>query len=212
MDAKRVFINCPFDEEFKGLFDAILFTVLELGFEPRHALIDDSEALRLKRIVEEISKSKYSIHDLSRVELSKKSKLPRFNMPFEAGLAYMQHELSLPQDKHHILILDAKPFRFHASLSDAAGLDAKIHAGSPQKAIEAVRQFLATKSQAGKFPGGSIIAKRYALFLELLKTKGSNKVSLTEIQSWNYVNDLQAIMVSWIDENPIQESTLDVEA
>lgn len=206
MEDKRVFINCPFDNEFKGLFDAIIFAVLELGFEPRHALIDDAAALRLPRIVKEISESRFSIHDISRVEVSKKSKSPRFNMPFEAGLAYMFHELSKPPDKHHILILDSKPYRYHKSLSDAAGMDAKIHEGSPEKAIEAVRQFLTAKSSKVGLPGATFIVNRYTLFLELLTEKAAeNRLSMKELTSWPYVLDLQAIMTKWIDENPMEE-------
>ena len=33
-----------------------------------------------------ISQAKYSIHDLSRMESTKKNELARFNMPFELGI------------------------------------------------------------------------------------------------------------------------------
>ena len=36
----RVFLNCPFDAKFKPLFDAIVFTIHDLGFQARHALIE----------------------------------------------------------------------------------------------------------------------------------------------------------------------------
>ncbi|MDX1921225.1 MAG: hypothetical protein SFU25_10895 [Candidatus Caenarcaniphilales bacterium] len=34
----QVFINCPFDTNYKELFYALLFTILDLGFIPRCSL------------------------------------------------------------------------------------------------------------------------------------------------------------------------------
>jgi len=40
---KGVFINCPFDAQYKPLFDGIVFAVLDCGLWPRCALeIDDA--------------------------------------------------------------------------------------------------------------------------------------------------------------------------
>jgi len=89
-------------------------------------------------------------------------------------------------------------------MSDAAGMDAKIHAGDPALAIEAVRAFLRTKSGAGRpIPGGEDIAKRYALFeAKLPASAKAGKISMKEVRSWKYVNDVQAIMATWIRDNP----------
>jgi len=41
--ATSVFVNCPFDTQYKPLFEAIVFTVFACGFQPRCALeIDDA--------------------------------------------------------------------------------------------------------------------------------------------------------------------------
>ena len=88
----RVFVNCPFDDKYIPIFHAIIFAIHDLGFQARHALIDNTAALRARRIYEELEGSLYSIHELGQVALSVKSKLPRFNMPFEAGIAYSLHE------------------------------------------------------------------------------------------------------------------------
>jgi hypothetical protein len=205
MDAKRVFINCPFDKAYKPLFDAMIFAIHDLGFEARHALIDDSGAVRLIRISDELRNAKFSIHDLSRVEVGGTLRLPRFNMPFEAGLAYLLHETSPAADKHHMLLLDGEPYRYHASLSDAAGLDAKIHQNDQAKAIGTVRAFLVAKSgiAAGVAPGAAHVWKRFNLFTALLRGQArERRLSMPELRSWDYVNDLQAIMVGWIRANP----------
>jgi hypothetical protein len=64
---KSVFINCPFDSEYRELMLAIVFTVVAHGFVPRSARETDGTAEpRFSRILKMISESKYSIHDLSR--------------------------------------------------------------------------------------------------------------------------------------------------
>src|ERR1039457_427072 len=51
-----VFINCPFDASYRPLFDAIVFAVMALGFEPRCALERDTGTQeRLKKIIEIIT-------------------------------------------------------------------------------------------------------------------------------------------------------------
>jgi hypothetical protein len=37
-----VFINCPFDASYRGIFDAVVFAVCLLGFEPHCALEEDT--------------------------------------------------------------------------------------------------------------------------------------------------------------------------
>ena len=33
--ARGVFVNCPFDVEYKAKFDALIFTIYDCGFYPR---------------------------------------------------------------------------------------------------------------------------------------------------------------------------------
>lgn len=199
----RVFVNCPFDASFLVLFQAIIFAIHDLGFQARHALIDDSEPIRLRRISNEIKGCRYSIHDLSRVEIGGSQKVPRFNMPFEAGLAYAAHTSGTRSRPHHLLLLDSAPYRYQASLSDAAGLDPKIHHGRAAEAIDAVRNFLSTKSQIVGLPGATFVAQRHALFNAKLPIFArARHLRMKEVRSLNYVNDLQAIMVQWIADNP----------
>jgi len=52
-------------------------------------------------------------------------------------------------------------------------------------------------------PGGEDIAKRYALFEAKLPASAKvGKISMKEVRSWKYVNDVQAIMATWIWDNP----------
>ncbi|CAG0999465.1 hypothetical protein PLCT2_02979 [Planctomycetaceae bacterium] len=202
VDPKHVFVNCPFDKKYKPLFDAIVFTVHDLGFQARHALIDDGEAVRLTRIAKELAGSKYSIHDLSRVEVGGALKVPRFNMPFEAGIAYCRHQFAGAGDEHHVLLLDSVQYRYQASLSDAAGLDPKVHNSDPELVVGNVRTFLVRKSGEGG-PGAAYIWKRYGLFLARLPDAArSQHITMGELRSWDYAKDLQAMMAAWILSNP----------
>jgi hypothetical protein len=81
-----VFINCPFDSEYRDLLQAIVFAIHSSGFVARSALESmDSGQNRLQKIIRIIGESRLEIHDISRVEV-KKDEVPRFNMPFECGL------------------------------------------------------------------------------------------------------------------------------
>ena len=84
---KNVFINCPFDDDYTRLLQPLLFTILYLGFSPRIATerVDAGE-LRIDRIRELIGSSKYSIHDISRLQSTNKDEYYRLNMSFELGI------------------------------------------------------------------------------------------------------------------------------
>lgn len=82
-----VFINCPFDAKYRSLFQAAIFAVFDCGYVPRCALeVYDSGQVRIDKIVGLIKRCRFGIHDISRTELDRKSRLPRFNMPLELGI------------------------------------------------------------------------------------------------------------------------------
>jgi len=83
-----VFINCPFDDVYKDMLYAIVFTIFRCGFTPQSALGEDNALHnRLSKIEKLIEECKYGIHDISRIEANKNA-LPRFNMPFELGIFF----------------------------------------------------------------------------------------------------------------------------
>lgn len=84
---RSAFVNCPFDEPFAPLLQAIAFCVTDLGFYPRIAPeIADNAAIRLDRIVELVRGSRYGIRDLSRCKSTSIGEYARLNMPFELGI------------------------------------------------------------------------------------------------------------------------------
>jgi hypothetical protein len=163
-----VFINCPFDILYRPMMRALMFAVYDCGFIARSALEeDDGGEVRYSKILRIIGECKYGIHDISRVELDRRTKLPRFNMPLELGLFLGAKGFG---DTHHAckscLVLDSEPYRYRTFCSDIAGQEVRSHGGSHRKAIAAVRDWLSDSAQQSGIliPSGSIIAKRFERF------------------------------------------------
>lgn len=164
----HVFINCPFDQDYWPLFEALVFTVVDSGFVPRCALEEpDSGEVRVRRIQGIISTSRYSIHDISRVELS--PTYPRFNMPFELGLDLGCRRFGRGQvTRKRCLVLDKEQYRYQEFISDIAGQDIRAHGGSPDTLINVVRNWLKAVSGRKTIPGPQLIKKHFANFSEIL--------------------------------------------
>ncbi len=140
---KGVFINCPFDDEYRSLLRPLLFTIIYLGFTPRIALErSDSLELRLNKISELIQRSKYSIHDLSRLQAGSEGEYYRLNMPFELGIEYgCRLFASSHLREKKCLILEKRPFAYMKALSDLAGIDIKSYKDDPVKLVRQVRNW-----------------------------------------------------------------------
>ena len=85
---ESAFLNIPYDRRYENLYLAFIAGLCAFGLTPRATIEIPSTKRRLERIIELIQGSEYSFHDLSRVQLDRNSPAtPRFNMPFELGLA-----------------------------------------------------------------------------------------------------------------------------
>jgi len=191
MQKNNVFINCPFDSKYKPLFESIIFTTIDCGYIPRCAKeAEDSSQLRLDKIVKIISECQYGIHDISRTETSKKTSLPRFNMPFELGLFYgaLIFGDKVQKTKKYI-VLEKGKYRYHKFLSDIKGMDIHDHVNKPQKVINKIRNWLATHSKDRILPSGGMIYKKYMTFREKFFTSCSDyNLIPKEITFVDYVN------------------------
>jgi hypothetical protein len=96
---------------------------------PRAAIEIPGGQARLDRILELIASCRYSIHDLSRVQLDRsRPPVPRFNMPFELGLAVAWEKIS--GEPHFWFVCEEQRPRLEKSLSDLKGTDPYIHGGT----------------------------------------------------------------------------------
>ena len=161
----NIFINCPFDENYKPIHDAIVFTIFDCGFIPRSASEEkDSGNVRLVKIMEIIAESKFGIHDISRTEIDKSTHLPRFNMPFELGLFLGAKKFGdKVQKRKNILILDKEKYRYQKFISDIAGQDIEEHNENSNEAILKTRNWL-NNTVSRTIPGGNSIYSRYQTF------------------------------------------------
>ena len=167
--SSNVFINCPFDSAYNDMLNAIHFTIIDCGFIPRCALeANDSDDIRIEKILNIIDNCKYGIHDLSRTEIDPTIGLPRFNMPLELGL-FIGCKKYGPNEKSY-LILDIERYRYRNFISDIGGQDIKAHSNESQRAVRAVRDWLNTKSNRTTIPSGTIIWTRFQSFKAELPT------------------------------------------
>src|SRR6266478_4230867 len=121
-----VFLNIPYDDAFENLLLAYISGLSAFGFVPRATLEIPFSKRRLERIVSLIASSRYSVHDLSRVQLDRNApSTPRFNMPFELGIT-----VGLGNTKHSWIVCETVRRRINKSLSDLDGTDVYIHGGT----------------------------------------------------------------------------------
>ncbi len=125
------FLNVPYDQAFQTLYLAYIAGITAFGLVPRATLEISGGARRLDRIFDLIRTCRYSFHDLSCVELDvRRPATPRFNMPFELGLAVAWEKLNPGQ--HIWFVLEAQTRRLQKSLSDLGGTDVYVHGGKPR--------------------------------------------------------------------------------
>lgn len=125
----EVFLNIPYDDKFENLFLAYIAGISAFGLVPRATLEIRSSSRRLEKILRMIGACRYSIHDLSRVELDRRApRTPRFNMPFELGLVVASRRRTRG-GKHKWFVCEARHLRLLKSLSDLNGTDPYIHDG-----------------------------------------------------------------------------------
>ena len=117
---KSVFINCPLDEEYEGILQAMLFCMYRhLGFHLRIATERaDAAESRLSKIIELTEASKYSVQDLSRSRAKKVGEYFRLNMPFELGIDFGCRRYVERCNGKKILILEQRRCQLRAALSD----------------------------------------------------------------------------------------------
>lgn len=164
--ARNVFINCPFDDEYRTLLKPLLFTLRYCDLSPRIASerLDSSE-VRLDKIVEIIQESKYGIHDLSRVRAGRAGEYYRLNMPLEIGLdlgCKFFHADEKFRNKRS-LILEGERYSIHRALSDLSGMDVKCHENVAEKLVEVVRSWLVEVGLTD-VPGPNLIWDEFNIF------------------------------------------------
>ena len=191
--SKNVFINCPFDKEYRVLFEALVFTIIFYGFEPICARVRvDSGKYRRQKIEELIGDCKLGIHDLSRNGADEHNQLARFNMPFELGL-FLGADVFGKKAKA-CLILVGSPHDYQQYISDIAGQDPEHHGNDSRELIKKVRNFLL--GHADNLMGFIIAWEKYSLFKgelpNICKFNGHEREDI-------HYPDLCVMIKEWLD-------------
>ncbi|USD24641.1 hypothetical protein [Flagellimonas marinaquae] len=197
MDSKSVFVNCPFDNEYFKLLKPLLFTLIYIGLKPRISETSDSGEVRLHKIKEMMEDSKFSIHDLSRMEPLTEDKLPRFNVPFECGIDF-GIKLSNPQKYQNkkFLILEKEQYRYQRVISDISGNDIKAHKNNPENIIKVVRDwFKPTNNDIPRHKEMWLAFNEFEFdYEDILKEEGYNPKDIYELT----FSDVIEYMTNWI--------------
>lgn len=199
---KNVFVNCPFDNNYRQLLLSIIFTLKYLDYKPRLSLErSDSSEVRIDKIVTLIKESKFGIHDLSRIVSEGRGEHYRMNMPFELGIDYgcKRYKEGIWADKK-ILILEKERYRFQKALSDLSGSDIKNHDDEPSNVVKVVRDWFVASELLTRVASGKKIWSKYNdfqayLFDELVTKDGHDSVD--DVQ----VSEIIPQMTGWLAQN-----------
>lgn len=131
---RQVFLNCPFDDEYRPLLRTTVSTIHACGIMARIALENTgSESVRLDGLVLMIGECGLGIHDPSRVRLTLGSRT--FRAESSAFSAAPRHVRSQRIDR-------ADSHRRHASQEDAATV---VHASLGNHAAELLQPLLSAQ-------------------------------------------------------------------
>ncbi len=204
---ESVFINCPFDDAYRPLFDALIFVVHDCGFFARCAMeTDDSGDTRIQKLFEIIRSCRLGIHDISRTELDAVNGLPRFNMPLELGMFLGARAYGDADQQRKICkVLDRDKYRYQKYCSDIAGQDISSHDDEPEPAIARIRDWLraAQPDSTIQIPSGSVIFRRYEQFRANLPVL-CRPLGLSGEEDLIFV-DFRNLVVEWLKQNPLAE-------
>jgi len=200
---RNVFINCPFDADYLPLARILVFCVLRCGFQPRIATErSDSGEVRVEKIRELIQSSRYSIHDLSRMEPLRPEDLPRFNMPFELGLDLGCRYYGTARLKSkQCLILETERYRYQKVLSDIAGNDIRAHHDDPEQLVQELRDWLRVSSGEPLLPVVKLWDQlnRFGDHLEtLLRQQGYSERNAQALEMAEYISFVKNWMVGGV--------------
>ena len=199
---RSVFVNCPFDDKYSPLLEAMAFCLVDFGLFPRLASERlEAGEVRLEKIVGMIKSSKYSIHDLSRCKAENSGDFFRMNMPFELGI-----DLGLRQSGSELwktkkfLIFEENRYDLKRAISDIAGQDVECHRNSYQEVIKKVRNYFRVEANL-KPPGTSRLISEYATFQGwMIKKKEHEGHSFEEIRRLPSSEKIDE-MRDWVDSN-----------
>ncbi|MBC3917476.1 hypothetical protein H8L32_08330 [Undibacterium sp. CY18W] len=196
----NVFINCPFDNDFKKILHPMLFTIIYHGLKPRIATerIDSGEQ-RISKIIELIKESKYSIHDLSRLKATTVGEIFRLNMPYELGIdAGCRHFGRGKLASKQYLVTSSEHYEYQKALSDIAGTDIAVHNNDALQTVRVIRRWI--ENMIGGEDGSQAIWAAYedfnASMFDEMTNRGFDSDEIENVQTAKLINLMGAFITN----------------
>lgn len=172
----QVFLNYPFDHQFKELELALHFPIIAAGLLPVCAKdLSVPDRPRLDVLVEAIRNSQYSVHEFSRSTGEGVANLARMNMPIEMGMALF-HALESQRAQHRCAFFVPTAHDYKQFASDLAGLDPKCHDNNAEYLLAAVYEWLRAVVPTALFnsvPTVEIVEKYHVFRESLIRVRGT---------------------------------------
>ncbi len=203
---KNVFVNCPFDDEYHALLRPLLFVIVFLGFNPKIALeSSDAGEVRISKICNLIRDSRYSIHDLSRLQSRSADEFYRLNMSFELGVEYGCRLFSSGHLREkRSLILEKDRFSFMKALSDLSGVDIKSHNNEPSHVVAAVRSWFVETVGLRGVASPTVIWYRFSTFMldfyKRRKSEGFSEEDVNKMPVPEFVSFIREWVAAGVDD------------
>ncbi len=139
---------------------------------PTAAVYDPSSRFQLERIIDLIAAADYSFHDLSFMGIDRTAPCtPRFNMPFELGIAVTAAKFRNPS--HKWFVFDTKAHRIHKACSDLGGVNVRIHDKSAKSVLRGLMNALAREGQRPSYENLLAIYAAVAAVAQTLKQRST---------------------------------------
>lgn len=171
VEPNACFLNIPYDKQFEHLYLAYIVGLTAFDLVPKATLGVPRDARRLERIFQLIQGCRFSVHDLSRIQLDREPpRAPRFNMPFELGLAVAWAALN--RKSHSWVGCDAVRHRPLKSISDLNGTDFHIHHDTVQGVFNALCNAFVSRRQRPTVPRMLRVYRQLRRAIPALKAEG----------------------------------------
>ena len=152
-------------------------------------MYDPSSRFQLERIIDLIVAAKYSFHDLSMMGLDRAApRTPRFNMPFELGIAVAAARLG--NEDHQWFVFDTRRHRVQKACSDLGGVNVRIHNKTPESVLRCLMNALSRKGPRPTYDnlleiyaGVAKVAKKMKREFDLFDTSPFSDLSYVAVET-----------------------------
>jgi hypothetical protein len=168
----------PYAPSYERVYLAFIAGLAGYGMVPTAAVYDPSSNFQLDRIIDLIVGADYSFHDLSYMGHDNAApRTPRFNMPFELGIAVTAAKLS--NSKHEWFVFDTHPHRVHKACSDLGGVNVRVHDKTPESVLQGLMSAL---SREGRKPTYQNLRDIYTAVAEVARRLKTDHFELFDTQ------------------------------